>query len=104
MDTLSFWAQLSTIVLVVETVILLLIPGVALYFAIRGMRWLLDRADPFFQKAQRRAAEVQKGTDRVCTRITEPILSIRTGPAWAKGVWRGLTQSGRSRRQYTETP
>lgn len=93
-EAISFWADLSTVLLVLEAFVLFLAPGACLYFAVRGMRWLLARGRSFFKEAQRWTTRVEEGTANVSGRIAEPVIRVRVTWAWVRGVWRGLREGG----------
>lgn len=92
-QALSFWADLATVLLVLEGMVLLAVPGAACYLAGRGTRWLLRNGRPFFREVLGWARRVQEVTKTASTAVSEPVIRMRTLPAWVQGVWRGLRGS-----------
>jgi len=91
MDQLPFWRDLALVVLALETIVLVLVPTICFYYAIRGSRWALQNGRPYFWKVQRWFSRVQETTERTAGGITEPVIRMRVLPARVKGVWRGLS-------------
>ena len=87
---IPFWPDLALVLLGLEAFLLLLIPGVALFLGIRGMRWLLVNGRSFLRDAQDWTARVEQGTKRACGRILEPVIRTRVLRAQVKGLWQGL--------------
>ncbi|MGC8839104.1 MAG: hypothetical protein ACP5UM_11880 [Anaerolineae bacterium] len=93
---ISFWADLATVLLVLEGMVLLAVPGVVFYFAGRGTRWLLQNGRPFFRRAHGWAERAREVTEASSSAVLGPVIQARSLPAWARGVWRGLRGDGRA--------
>ncbi|MGQ9566930.1 MAG: hypothetical protein ACUVWW_02635 [Anaerolineae bacterium] len=93
MQALSFWADLATVLLVLEGMVLLAVPGAVCYFAGRGARWLLRNGRPFFREVLGWAERAQEATEAASAAVSGPVIRMRTLPAWVRGVWRGLRGS-----------
>ncbi len=74
--TLDTWRDLAVILLVMQAFVLVLIPGVVLFFAIRGMSWVrrkLRAGAPVVQGYFRKAAAI---SEQVSHRAAAPIIAI----------------------------
>lgn len=89
--TLANWRDLAVILLVIQAFVIVLIPGVVLFFAIRGMSWVrrkLRAGAPVVQDTFRRAASI---SERISHRVASPVIatsaalaqvqSLRSAPA-----------------------
>lgn len=89
-EAIAFWANLATVLLALEAVLLLVVPGVLCYFAVRGARWLLRNGRPFFREVRAWTERVQEVTETASAALAGPAIQVRTLPAWLQGVRRGL--------------
>jgi len=90
LQAISFWADLATVLLVLEGMVLLAIPGATCYFAGRGVRWLLQNGRPFFRRVRGLAEQAREATETASAAVAGPVIQARSFPAWVRGVWRGL--------------
>lgn len=80
MDSLFLapWRDLAIILLVIEAAVIVAVPGVALYFALKGVRavkrWLRT---PLLQ-AQVWALRIQQGTTKTANKIASVPISVTT--------------------------
>ncbi len=103
-QALSFWADLATVLLVLEGMILLAVPGAALYLAGRGTRWLLRNGRPFLRRVYGWAEQAREVTGTASAVVLEPVVQVRTFPVWVQGIWRGLRGTERPRREENLFP
>lgn len=86
---LTLWAAASTILLCLEAAVLLLIPGIILFFSIRGL-WITDRkmreVSPKVQEVFRRVNEL---THQTADKIAEPVIKVEQTTAQVKAIGRG---------------
>ena len=88
--TIPSWRDLSIVLLSLEAFVLLLIPGAALFMAIRGMGWILNRGRPALRDLQGWTSRVSVETEKVCARVVGPVVRARVLPARFKGLWAGI--------------
>lgn len=89
-QTLSFWADLAAILLALEGIVLLAVPGALCYVAVRGARWLLQNGRPLFRRVHGWTEQAREVTETASAAIVGPIVQVRAFPAWVQGVGRGL--------------
>lgn len=92
--TLANWRDLAVVLLVIEAFIISLVPDIVLYFAIRGMSWVLEnlRAKaPTVQSYFRKAATV---SEQASQRVAAPIIATSA----ACSARRSPVSASRSRR------
>ena len=95
--------DLSIILLAIEAIILVLVPGVIFYFSIKGLRqgtkWLKITGLP---EAQRYTRLMADKTNEYSAKIAEPITKVDTASIQARttasSTWQGL----RRRRQRSK--
>ena len=58
------WRDVAILILVVEMAVMVLVPGVIFYFAIRGMRWVNRNVRTVLLTARIWVLRIQQGTDR----------------------------------------
>lgn len=89
MSTLSTWTAFSVILLCLEMFVLMLIPGILLFFSIRGL-WIADRkmreVSPKVQGVFRRVNEI---THQAADRVVEPVIKVSEKTAQAQAIGRG---------------
>lgn len=77
--TLSIWRDIALVFLILQAFILALIPGIALYFGNKGLRfaitWLRERGMP---EAQRYSALAASETKRYSQKIIAPAVILDT--------------------------
>ncbi len=74
--TLANWRDLAVVLLAVEAFFISLIPGVILYFAVRGMLWVIRKlrvTAPTVQGYFRKAADI---SEQVSQRTAAPFIAV----------------------------
>jgi hypothetical protein len=75
--TLPLWRDIALVFLIIQAFILALIPGIAFYFANKGLRfaltWLREKGMP---EAQRYSALVASETKRYSQKIIAPVIIL----------------------------
>jgi hypothetical protein len=87
---LAFWRDLSVIWLSLLCFIGLLIPLVALYYVVRGMQIVNQRALPLLKQAQTYSRLARDKSDDVADRVAEPMLRTKAQTAKWQRVWSDL--------------
>ncbi len=85
--TLANWRDLAVVLLVLQAFLLVLIPGIVLFFAIRGMSWArrkLTSAAPVVQDTFRKVATISDQTSR---RVAGPLIAADAALARVRS-WR----------------
>ena len=95
MDQLAFWRDLSIIVLALEAFVFLVVVGVAFYYTIRGLNWLLVNGRLFFGRVQYWVMRAQRVTASASESIAGPVIQVRTLSPRVKATWRSLAGPGR---------
>jgi len=92
MDTgiLAPWRDLSIVWLGLLTMIFVAVPGVAFYYAVRGMRALNAWLRPQLLNAQMWAMHIQHGTARVSNRIAAVPIALHSTSARISTTTRGV--------------
>lgn len=89
LSTLTAWTAASIILLCLEMIVLMLIPGIILFFSIRGL-WIADRkmreVSPKVQGVFRRINEV---THQAADRVVEPVIKVSEKTAQVQAIGRG---------------
>lgn len=73
--TLANWRDLAVILLAIEAFFISLIPGVILFFAVRGMLWVIRKlrgGAPIVQGYFRKAATI---SEQASQRVAAPIIA-----------------------------
>lgn len=85
--TLANWRDLAVILLVIEAFFMSLIPGVILFFAVRGMLWIIRKLraiSPTVQSYFRKAATI---SEQASQRVAAPFIATSAAVAQAQR-WR----------------
>ncbi len=89
LSTLSTWTSFSVILLCLEVAVLMLIPGIILFFSIRGL-WAADKklreVSPKVQEVFRRVNEV---THQTADKVVEPVIRVSETTARVQAIGRG---------------
>lgn len=89
--SLAFWRDLSVIWLSLFCFIALVIPLVALYFAVRGMNALQRKVTPLVELAQKYSRIVRMETEKISNKVVEPIIQINgrytKTITWLQSLW-----------------
>ncbi len=94
---LANWRDLSVVLLVIEVFFLTLIPGVILYFCIRGMTWTLRKVREVGPQAQRIFRTVESHTKLGSEKVAAPFIAMGAASAQARAWRRTTVASIRSR-------
>ena len=87
---LAPWRDLSIMWLVLLTMIILLAPGAALFFALRGVRYMNRWLRVPLLNAQLWALRIQTGTQRASNTICEVPIRLYSTSAQARVTVRGV--------------
>jgi hypothetical protein len=82
--TLPDWRDLAVALLAIEAFLIGLVPAVALFFAVRGMRWVTNKVrhgTPIVQGYFQRAARISEKASR---RVATPIIRLAAEAARAR--------------------
>ena len=86
---LTQWTNASIILLCLEAFVLMLIPGIILFFSLRGL-WIAERkmraVSPKVQEVFRRVNEV---THQTADKIVEPVIKVSEKTAQVQAIGRG---------------
>ncbi len=97
MDSLAPWRDLALVLLVVYTIIIVLVPGVAFFFALKGLRALKRRIREPLRLAQVWAVRIQHGTVRATDAVAGVPIALNSASTAAAVTVRSLVDflSGR---------
>ncbi len=87
---LEFWTDVSIVFLAIQTFILLLIPLVAFYFAVRGLNFLHIRLPRVMSQAQNVSKQVRLKTEAASERVADPIVRAQRARTKAETTLRSL--------------
>lgn len=90
--TLAHWRDLAVILLVIEAFIISLIPGIILFFAVRGMLWVIHKlrgVAPTVQGYFRKAATI---SEQASQRVAAPVIATSATLAQVNR-WRSLSMT-----------
>ncbi len=92
MDTsvLAPWRDLSIAWLGLLTMIFVALPGIALYFAVRGVRWLIRWLKRPLLLAHVWALRIQRGTARAADGIAEGVIRAHARAEQTRVTTRGV--------------
>ena len=86
--------DIALIILAIETMVLVLVPGVALYFMTRWLREFLPKVRPFLGSAATTTSAVEQKAKRITHGVTLPFIAAH---ALVAGVRRGALEIARRR-------
>jgi hypothetical protein len=92
---LSFWRDLSLILLLLYGIVVVLVPLAAFYFANRGLHWFRVRVGIYLPLANRYVRQGRDITVKTCTRATEPLIEAQARLAGAGAIFGKLWQRQR---------
>ncbi len=72
----AFWRDVALVILAVEATILGLVPLVALFFAVRGLRWLNTRTREYTARARDEWQKVHRHVERTATFVRTPFERV----------------------------
>jgi hypothetical protein len=87
---LGSWRDAAIILLVLETAVLVVIPGVVLFFAVRGMRWVNRKIRTPLLTARVWALRVQLGTEHASRAAVRLPIALKAVDARTRGTVRSL--------------
>jgi hypothetical protein len=89
METLTFWTAASIILLALEMMVLMLIPGVILFFSVRGLRALERKMREVSPKVQGVFRRVNLLTHQASDKIAAPIINVEATNAQVRALGKG---------------
>lgn len=93
---LAFWRDVSIVFLSIQTFILLLIPLVIFYFAVRGLNFLHVRLPRFLFRAQDISTMVRTRTESLSERVADPLVRAERERTRAAATLASLASSDQS--------
>jgi hypothetical protein len=87
---LAPWRDLSIIWLILPAMLLLLVPGAAFFFALRGVRYVNRWLRVPLLRAQLWALRIQTGTQRASNAICEVPIKLHSTSAQVRVTVRGV--------------
>ncbi len=97
--TLANWRDLAAVLLAVEAFIMGLVPAALLFFAVKGMLWVIHKlrsTAPLVQGYFRTGASV---TGQVSRRIVTPVIAVSAGATQVRRMASHLSWSPRISRE-----
>jgi len=91
---LQFWTDVSIVFLAIQTFILLLIPLVAFYFAVRGLNFLHIRLPRVLSQAQNISKQVRLKTEAASQRVADPVVRAQRERTKAEATLHSLVPGG----------
>lgn len=85
---LSFWRDVAVVVLAVETFIAMLIPMVAFFFGIKGLRWLEKNTKVYGKQARHRWQRVHRQVAGVTRVVESPFREVDS-------IWQAVRNIGK---------
>ena len=92
MDSLAPWRDLSLIWLILLAMVLVAMPGVALFFVLRGVRYVSRWLRLPLLYAQLWALRIEDGTKRTSKVISEVPIRLHSRSAQARVTLRGVIE------------
>ena len=89
---LGSWRDVAIVILVVEMAVMVLVPGVIFYFAIRGMRWVNRNIRAPLLTARVWALRVQLGADRASRATVALPIATEALDMRVRATVRGLAE------------
>ncbi|MBI3914764.1 MAG: hypothetical protein HY327_11355 [Chloroflexi bacterium] len=89
-SVLSPWRDLAIVILAIQAIVLVAVPGIAFYYALRGVRWLRARMIMPLKRAQLGALRVQRGALRWSEIALALPLAVESANARVRTTARGL--------------
>ena len=90
---LAFWRDVSIVFLSIQTFILLLVPLVAFYFAVRGLNFLHVRLPGVMYRAQGISKQVRMKTEAASQRVADPVVRVQRERTKAEVTLQALVPS-----------
>ncbi len=89
-SALAPWRDVAVVILVIEAAVMVAIPGIAIFFAARGM-YLLNRwLRPQFKTVQMWAERIAQGTTRASDAVAEVPITMHSTVARVTVTTRGI--------------
>ena len=89
METLTFWTAASIILLALEMMVLMLIPGAILFFSIRGLRATERKMREVSPKVQGVFRQVNQVTHQAADKIVAPVIKVEATNAQVRAIGKG---------------
>lgn len=84
--SLGNWRDLATILLVIEAFVIILVPGIILYFAVRGMLALNRKMAVWLPQLQSYFYRAHEISRKISDKIAAPVLAVDSAGARVKGM------------------
>lgn len=97
--TLANWRDLAVILLALEAFIISLVPGAILYFAVRGMLWLIRKLRVTAPTVQGYFAKAAVISEQASQRIAAPFIGASARIAQTRQWQVALASSFRTRKK-----
>lgn len=88
---LAPWRDLAIILLVIEAVVIVAVPGILFYFLLKGVRAVKRFVRTLLLQAQVWAMRIQKGTVQATDAVAEVPIRMVTAGVRARATARGVT-------------
>jgi len=89
-EVVSFWRDVSLIVLAAEAIALGIPIAIALYYAVKGVLWLRTNASPIMATLQREVLRVERITEMTCRAIVFPFIQLQVAATRVCATMRAL--------------
>ncbi len=92
MDTtmLAPWRDLAIVLLVIEAFIMVLVPGIIVFFVIKGVRAVKRWLRPLLLNAQVWALRIQLGTTRGMNAVAQAPINVSSRATLIRATTRGV--------------
>ena len=87
---MSFWRDISLIVLATEAIVFGIPIAVALYYAVKGVLWLRTNARPAAATLQRETLRVEKITEMTSQAVVFPFIQLQVAATRVSAIMRAL--------------
>jgi hypothetical protein len=91
METLTFWTAASIILLALEMIVLMLIPGAILFFSIRGLWAMEKKMREVSPKVQGAFRQVNLMTHQAAEKVVAPVIKVEATNAQIRAIGNGTT-------------
>jgi uncharacterized protein YoxC len=89
METLTFWTSASIILLALEMMVLMLIPGAILFISIKGLRAMERKMREVSPKVQGVFRQANLLTHQAADKIAAPVIKVEATNAQVRAIGRG---------------
>ena len=84
--SLANWRDLAVILLMIQAFVMALVPGVILFFSVRGMLWLIRKLRIWMPQLQSYFYKASEIACKARDKIAAPVIAIDAASARAKGM------------------